>query len=254
MEIPLRDSPAPRSQVELRAVPSRPAESNGASIRTSSPSGGAFDVVVMAASMGGPEAVREVISRLPAWFPAAVLVVQHRTPAAQYVTGELLRRVARLEVTLAQPGDEPIAGRVQVLPADRQLVLGADGRMQAAARVGSHRPTADPLFRSVAEHFGARALGVILSGTGEDGAAGVAAIKRAGGRVLTQDRFSARCFGMPAAAIATGCVDLVLPIGRIADALVSLVLWPGAADLLRVPLPPWAMLDHEPRGQLARSR
>ena len=88
-----------------------------------------------------------------------------------------------------------------------------------------------------------RALAVVLSGTIDDGATGVVALKRAGGCVLAQNRATARCFGMPAAAIATGCVDLVLPVDRIAHALLSLVAWPGAPYLLRAPLAAWAVLD-----------
>jgi two-component system chemotaxis response regulator CheB len=102
---------------------------------------------------------------------------------------------------------------------------------------------ADPLLCSIAEHVGARALGVVLSGANDDGAAGVIALKRAGGCVLAQNRATARCFTMPAAAIATGCVDLVLPVNRIAHALISLSTWPGADSLLRAPLASWAVLD-----------
>jgi two-component system chemotaxis response regulator CheB len=204
---------------------------------------GAFDLVVLAASLGGPEAIRTILAGLPAWFPAAVLVVQHRTVAAQYVTIELLRRATPLPVELARERDRPQASVVHVLPADRQLVLGPDGRYTSPPRGDRARSNADPLLTSVAEYSGAHALGVILSGTTDDGAAGVVALKRAGGHVLAQDRATARCFGMPAAAIASGCVDLVFPIERMAHALVSLTAWPGAASLLRMPLAPWAVLE-----------
>ena len=103
--------------------------------------------------------------------------------------------------------------------------------------------SADPPLRWVAQHFGSRALGVVLSGTNDDGAAGVIALKRAGGRILAQNRASARCFAMPAATIATGCVDPVLPVDRMGQALVSLTAWPGATSLLRAPVAPWAVLD-----------
>jgi two-component system chemotaxis response regulator CheB len=210
------------------------------------PAPGAFDAVALAASLGGAEALREVLAGLPAWFPAPVLVVQHRLPAAEQLTVDLLRRRIPLAVELARAGDRPRPGVVHVAPADRQLTLAPDGAFRCGPSAGRPGCAADPLFASVAARAGPRALGVILSGTGADGAAGVVALKRAGGRVLVQDRASARCFAMPAAAIATGCVDLVLPVGRLAAALLSLVLWPGAADLLRVPLSPWAALGSEP--------
>jgi two-component system chemotaxis response regulator CheB len=200
----------------------------------------AFDLLVIAASLGGPSAIRQIVSGLPDWFPLSVLVVQHRTPAAQDVTVELLKRAAHLPVELARAGDRPRPGLVHVMPADQQLVIGA--RRTYVRIEDGHASSADPVFRSAAAHFGPRTVGVVLSGSNDDGAAGAAAIKHAGGRVLTQDRATARCFTMPAATIATGCVDLVLPVGRLADAVISLATWPGAAALFHVPLAPWAVL------------
>jgi two-component system chemotaxis response regulator CheB len=202
-----------------------------------------FDVVVLVGSLGGPEAIREIAHALPAWFPAAVLVVQHRTVAAQHITVDLLRRATRLPVELARDRERPCPGVVYVLPADRQLVIGPDGSFAGVPGPRQVGCSADPLLTSIAQRVGPRALAVILSGTNDDGAAGVVALKRAGGCVLAQNRATARCFTMPAAAIATGCVDLVLPVDRLAHALVSLTAWPGAASLLRAPLAPWAVLD-----------
>jgi two-component system chemotaxis response regulator CheB len=202
----------------------------------------AFDVVVIVASLGGPDAVRTVLAGLPAGFPAAILVVQHRTAAAQYLTVDLLRQRTRLEVVLAGDGDRLCPGSVHVAPADRQLLLVPDGRF---AWGDARRPTgyvADALCASVAMQIGPRALGVILSGANDDGARGTMALKLHGGRVLAQDRASARCFTMPAAAIATGCVDFVLPVSRIAPAVVTLTMLPGAADFFQVALPSWARL------------
>jgi two-component system chemotaxis response regulator CheB len=130
-----------------------------------------------------------------------------------------------------------------VLPVDRQLSIGSDGEFLDGHIPPSDRIRADPVLASVAAYFGERAVGVILSGTSDDGAAGVVALKRAGGSIVAQNRGTARCFAMPAAAIATGCVDLVLPFDRIAYALVSFCGWPGAASLLRTPIAPWAILD-----------
>jgi two-component system chemotaxis response regulator CheB len=207
----------------------------------------AFDVVVMAASLGGPSALRHIISALPKSFPAPVVVVQHRTARAQHVTVDLLRTRAALHVCPAEAGDRPAAGTVCVAPADRQLVLMPGGSFAyketdatGAPPLRRARCDADPLFASAAALYGSRTIGVVLSGTMDDGAAGVTAIKAQGGRVLAQDRATALCFGMPGAAIATGCVDFVLPVEGIAPALVALTMAPGAAALFRVPLPYWA--------------
>lgn len=165
---------------------------------------------------------------------------------------KLLRSHTRLDVELARAGDRPRPGVVHVAPVEPQIV-GADGSFVPAGPVPAGRG-ADPVFTSVARYFGRRAIGVVLSGANDDGAAGAAAIKRAGGRLLVQDRADARCFAMPAAAIATGCVDLVLPAQRLADALISLVSWPGAADLLRAPMSPWAVADRGRLGSAAAPR
>lgn len=231
-------------QPEMPALPSAAQKVGDA------PVAGAFDIVVMAASLGGPEAVREIICGLPAWFPTPVIVVQHRTDRAEQLTVNLLRRWAHLDVALAQPGGRPSPGTVHIAPATAQLTLAPDGTFVYGRAVGRPGCSADPLFTSAAQWYDSHAIGVVLSGTNADGAAGAVALKRAGGRVLVQNRASARCYAMPAAALATGCVDLVLPVERIAPALVSLVLWPGAADLLRVPMSPWAALDLAPGAPL----
>ena len=109
------------------------------------------------------------------------------------------------------------------------IALGAGQRCQA-----------DEVFSSVAAAFGPRSIGVVLTGRLEDGALGTEGLKAAGGRVIAQSRSSSEYFNMPRAAIATGCVDLVLPLECIAPALISLTMWPGAAELLRVPISPWA--------------
>jgi two-component system chemotaxis response regulator CheB len=217
----------------LHALP----ESNGVHADTAA----AVDVVAIVGSIGGPEALREVVSGLPSWFPAAILAVQHRTVVAEDVTVTLLQRSARLEVVLAREQEKVRASVIYVTTADGRMSLDEDGRFMKS-EFAALRP-ADALFASVARRYGGRAVGVILSGGNDDGAAGVIALKRAGARIIVQNRQSARCFTMPSAAIATGCVDLALPADRIAHALVSLVSWPGAASLLHAPLASWAKLD-----------
>ncbi|MFC7529152.1 chemotaxis protein CheB [Actinoplanes sp. GCM10030250] len=196
-----------------------------------------FDLVVLAASLGGPAALACVVAGLPEGFSTPVLIVQHRTPAVSRTLADTLQRRTVLPVRLAEddwPADLP---GITVLPA-RQTGSIVDGRLRLRA-AGDPR-TADPLIISAAEAYGPRAIGVVLTGRLGDGAAGLRAIKRHGGRTIVEDPSTAYAGDMPAAALATGCVDLVLPLPHIARALVAFTMAPGAADLLRVPLAPWA--------------
>jgi len=195
----------------------------------------AFDAVGLAASLGGPEALARVLGMLPREFPAAILVAQHLGASGSYVA-DVLGRNSPLPVTLAKHADPVRPGRVYVAPPDRHLLVTAEHRLELARtpRVKFCRPAAEPLFVSIASAYRERAIGVVLTGMNTDGAIGTQAIKWMGGRVIVQDPASARAAGMPRAAIATGCVDFVLPLERIAAALIALVMARGAADLFRV--------------------
>lgn len=199
----------------------------------------AFDVVGVAASTGGLAAVTEVLRSLPSDFPAAVVLVLHRASGWGDGTAGTLTRRTGLRVKTIDQGEPLRPGTVYVTPPDQQVVLDGEARL---LRGRAQRCRADDLFASLATAFGERALGVVLTGRLDDGAAGARAIKARGGRVLAQDRTTSEQFGMPSSAISTGCVDWVLPLDRIGPALVSLVMWPGAAELLRVPTPPRATL------------
>lgn len=201
----------------------------------------AFDLVVVAASQGGRAAYQRILAALPPEFPAAVIVLQHRAVRQRDVLAGLLARGTGLAVEPAQAGARPQAGTVYVAPAGRQLLLTPEGSFTLADPRTSW-PLADPLLTSAAAACGPRMIAVVVSGRLRDGAGGVQAVKRAGGRVLVQDQGTAECFGMPSAAIATGCVDFVLPVEIIGPALVALVMTPGAAAWLRVPVPSWAPL------------
>jgi two-component system chemotaxis response regulator CheB len=199
----------------------------------------AFDVVGVAASTGGLAAVTAVLAALPADFPAAVVLVLHRATGWGDGTAALLARRTDLTVRAIEDGEPVRPGTVYVAPPDRQASVDGDARLVLGR---APRCRADDLFASLATVFGDRAIGVVLTGRLDDGAAGARAIKARGGRVLAQDRATSEQFGMPSAAIGTGCVDWVLPSHRIGQALVSLVMWPGAAELMRVPTSPWAIL------------
>ena len=197
---------------------------------------GGTGVVVAVGSHGGLSAYQTLLAALPAVFPWPILVVQHRRPGFDCLV-PLLDRATALRVVEAREGEPLHPGTVYVLPPDRQGTLGRDDRLVFGRAA---RCTANPLLESVAFAFGERAIAVVLTGRLDDGAAGVRAIKGRGGRVLVQDEESSAAFSMPAAAIATGCVDFVLPLRSIAPALVSLVMVPGAAELFRVRLSSWA--------------
>ncbi|MGY1704370.1 chemotaxis protein CheB [Geodermatophilus sp. SYSU D00697] len=197
-----------------------------------------FDAVVLAASTGGVRALRTVVAGLPPTFPVPVLVVQHRSPGPRDLLTDLLRASAPLPVRTAETG--PVQPGVTVLPPGRTADLAGDGSLTVLPSATTEQ--ADRLFAGAARAFGRRVLAVVLTGRLSDGAAGVREVRRAGGRVLVQDPAEAEAPGMPSAALATGCVEHVLPLRMVAPALVAFVMAPGAADLLAVPVAPWASL------------
>jgi two-component system chemotaxis response regulator CheB len=203
---------------------------------------GRFKLIVLVGSLGGLAAVSTILTTLPDEFPVPLVVVQHGPRSADpHRLTRLLANVTRLPVCTAQPGLAIDAPGVTVIPG------GATATVDQAHRVclidGDGLAGGDSLLRSVAAAVGPAAIGVVLTGMLRDGAQGVRAIKRHGGRVLAQDPATARASGMPSSAIATGCVDFVLPLHRIGPALIALTMAPGAADLLIVPTPPWADLS-----------
>jgi len=181
-------------------------------------------VVALAASAGGLAALREVLSALPADFPAPVVVVQHLDPKHRSLMASILARCCRLRVKQAENGERLHPGVVYIAVPDYHLLVTADHTLALTRSELVHyvRPSADILFASVAAAFADRTVAVVLSGTGSDGDEGVRAVKRAGGTVIAQDPATSEFIGMPAAAIGTGSVDLVLPLSEVAPALVAL--------------------------------
>ncbi len=168
-------------------------------------------IIGIGASAGGLEALSALFHALPPDTGAAYIVVQHLDPVHESALAELLGRVTAIPVAQATNGVPVEANRAYVIPPGTSMVLD-DGRLQLAARAKSPlapRPV-DVFFRSLADGRGSDAVGVVLSGNGSDGASGVEAIKSVGGITFAQDPASARFDGMPAAAMATGCVDFVL--------------------------------------------
>lgn len=205
-----------------------------------------FDIVVMAASAGGIHALRTVLAGLPPDFPAPIVIVQHLSAQWPSHLAEALSRPCTLPVDWVRDGQTVQQPGVFVAPPGRHVHIGPGGTMTLSQtrRVNFVRPSADVLFGSAAMFCGARTLAVVLTGYGQDGAAGVAAVKRAGGRVIAQDARTAAAFHMPAATIRSRSVDFVLPLETIAPAMVSMVMVPGAAQLLDVGMTSAGQIPH----------
>lgn len=182
------------------------------------------DLVVIGASAGGLEVLKDVVADLPADLPAAVCIVLHISPESPSALGPILQRAGKLPSRAADDGDELRYGEILVAPPDRHLVV-EDGhvKLTLGPRENGHRPAVDALFRSAASAYAGRVVGVILSGTRDDGAAGLAVIKANGGAAIVQDPREARYAGMPASALAHVEVDAVAPSALIGGTIVAMV-------------------------------
>jgi len=173
-------------------------------------------VVAIGASTGGTVALEAMMRVLPANSPGMV-ISQHIPEFMSKVFADRLNEIAAVEVREARHGDSVSPGVALIAPGNRHLLLGRSGaryivRVKDGPRVNRHRPSVDVMFRSVAEHAGPNAVGVILTGMGGDGAQGLLEMKKAGARTIAQDEQSCVVFGMPKVAIGLGAADEVLPL------------------------------------------
>lgn len=192
-------------------------------------------VVAIGISTGGPNALSEILPQVPADFPAGMLIVQHMPEGFTEMFAARLNQISRVEVKQAQDGDLVLPGRVLIAPGNRHLKvkklrLGAIAMLSHGAAVSGHRPSADVLFASVAEEYGAEGIGVIMTGMGEDGAEGIGRMKAAGSLTLAQNEESSVIFGMPKAAIKRGYIDQILPLNEIVPTLRSALAGPPAGQ------------------------
>jgi two-component system chemotaxis response regulator CheB len=190
------------------------------------PPAGAVDVVAIGASTGGPAALATVLGGVPANCPVPMLIVQHISAGFDAGLVEWLSTVTQHKVALAQDGQSLAPGQVLVAPQGKHMGVSMSRRIRLdgeSAAIGAFRPSVTYLFSSLAKSYGSRAVGVILTGMGNDGSAGLVELHKAGGYVLAQDEASCVVYGMPGAAVAAGVVDRILPLNRIAEALFALL-------------------------------
>jgi two-component system chemotaxis response regulator CheB len=184
-------------------------------------------VVVVGASLGGVAALQRLAAALPEGFPAAVLVVQHTAPDGPGLLGGILDAAGPLPAALATDGERLQPGTIRVAPPDRHLVVrGGTLRLTREARENHSRPSLDPLFRSAAISHGSRVIGVVLTGLLNDGAAGLLAVQRCGGRTVVQAPGDAAHAGMPLSALAALTPDHTVPLDDIGPLLQHLVHMP----------------------------
>jgi two-component system, chemotaxis family, protein-glutamate methylesterase/glutaminase len=189
-------------------------------------------LVVIGASAGGIEALRQVVSGLPPDFPAPICVVVHTSPHGPGLLDAILTRAGALTATNAVNGERLRPGHIYVAPPDFHLVIEPGTvRVTKGPRENRFRPAIDPLFRSAGQVYGPAAIGVILTGSLDDGTDGLGAIKQLGGRAIVQDPLDAIFPSMPQSALDHVAVDFVVPLAEIAATLVQLTAAPVEADV-----------------------
>jgi two-component system chemotaxis response regulator CheB len=215
-------------EARLRAPESPPAlRAASARLRAAS---GRTRIVGIAASTGGPPALALVLADLPKDLPFPILLAQHMAPGFASGLVRWLASVTPLTVCIASEGI-PLAGHVYVPPDSHDLAVDAAGYLRVTRSPQGVCPSANRLLRSLAQTFGASAAGFVLTGMGDDGAEGLAEIRRAGGQTFAQDERTSVVYGMPQVAFTIGAARTVLPIDAIAGAIRALALTPSSEEL-----------------------
>lgn len=226
------------AQASLRRMPAQPlrpvvkpkpvADTKPLAAPAARPAGGKFEIVVIGCSTGGPAALQQIIPRLPENLPVGVVIVQHIPVGFSGPLAEHLDRKSKVKVKHAEQGDKIAPGQVLVAPAGYDLTFrGRSGSFtvnldpgRGPVPPGGFRPSVDVVMKSAAEVIGSRAMGVLLTGMGKDGAQGMLAIKKQGGYTVAEAESTCVVFGMPKAAIDIGGADKVLPLGDFAGEIV----------------------------------
>jgi two-component system chemotaxis response regulator CheB len=183
-------------------------------------------VIAIGVSTGGPNALQYLLAQLPEDFPGAIVVVQHMPEGFTEMFARRLDESCAVDVKEAQSGDMLLAGRVLICPGNRhvrvkRMALGDMVVLSDDPRMNGHRPSVDVMFRSVAQEFGSGAVGIIMTGMGEDGAEGLGAMKNSGALTIAQDEESCVVFGMPKVAIEKGHAQRVISLELMANTLIA---------------------------------
>jgi two-component system, chemotaxis family, protein-glutamate methylesterase/glutaminase len=213
----------PAPLIEAKAAKARAAREPPVPLRQPGP----VELIAIGISTGGPNALREVFSRIDADLPQPVVVVQHMPPGFTEEFAKSLDKICPLEVKEAADGDLLRPGRILIAPGDRHVLvekrsLGAVARLSDAPQVNGHRPSADVLFESVARAYGNRAMGVIMTGMGRDGAKEIGSIFREGGITLGQDEASSVVYGMPKVAFELGHLTRQVSLAEMSETISKL--------------------------------
>ncbi len=187
------------------------------------------EIIVIGASAGGPSALNHILSQLPADLSVPVVIVQHMPPEFMNGLARWLGKNTRLRVTVALDNLPLHAGTVYLAPGSAHLAIsrnhhGLVAKLEHEQGAYRHQPSVDVLFHSVAQVCGARAVGIILTGMGDDGASGLLALRQAGARTFAQDRHTATVFGMPGAALAYGAVEKEVALAELPSVMIKAVL------------------------------
>jgi len=182
-------------------------------------------IVCIGASTGGTESLREVLQALPANAPG-IVIVQHMPEKFTASFAKRLNSLCEVDVKEAEDGDAVLRGRVLIAPGNLHTMVDRSGAtyrvsVREGPLVSRHRPSVDVLFRSAARSAGSNAVGLIMTGMGDDGARGLEEMKQAGARTIAQDEATSIVFGMPKEAIARGCVDRIAPLSHLAQEILK---------------------------------
>ena len=185
---------------------------------------GVSSIVAAGASIGGVETLSKLVSSLPEDFKAPLLVVMHTSAHGPGLLPEILGQAGRLPAKHAEEGDPIAAGKIYVAPPDQHLLVD-DGRLRLSRgpAVNRNRPSIDVLFQTAAEAYGAKVIGVVLTGSLSDGVAGLQRIKASGGTTIVQDPNDALCPEMPLNALRAGSIDYTVPLAEIPALLAELI-------------------------------